>query len=80
MITNDFRRAVKVPLEKVRKSAETIGNVSLWSFVEKILAGILVERVRWKHGECKSDRGCVNKIFTLKQISEKYERKIESCT
>ena len=52
--------------------------ISLLSVVRKIFAGILVDRVRRvigglindEKGGFRAGRGCLNKIFTIKQIGE----------
>src|SRR5678815_3305278 len=58
-------------------------GISLLSIVGKIYAGILVERVRRvtegligeEQGAFRSSRGCVDQIFTLKQMIEKMREK-----
>ena len=53
----------------------------------KIYAGILVERVCRvtgslidnEQGDFRAGRGCVDQIFTLKQIGRKHERKNSVC-
>ena len=55
------------------------------SVVRKIYAGILVERVRRviegligkEQGAFRSGRGCVDQIFTLKQMIEKMREEEE---
>ena len=58
-------------------------GIRLLSVVEKIYAGILVVRVRRvtagltddKQGDFRRGRGCVDQIFTLKQIGGKAREK-----
>ena len=45
--------------------------------IRKIYAGILVDKVRTddERGSFRAERGCVDQIFTLKQIGEKSRKK-----
>ena len=63
-----------------------IRGIYLFSVIGKIFAGILVDRVCKvtecllddKKGGFRAGRGCVDQIFTLKQISEKvWEKRLE---
>ena len=86
VVAEYWRSAVIVPLYK-RKGEKTeckiFRGISLLSVVEKIYAGILVDRVRRVTGGLIDDeqrgfragRGCVDQIFTLMQIGEKAREK-----
>ena len=89
IVPKDWRRAVIVPLYKGKGEKGVCRNyrgISLLSVVGKIYAGILVERVRRvtedmigeEQGAFRSGRGCVDQIFTLKQMSEKMREKKKS--
>ena len=82
----DWRSVVIVSLYKgkgERTEWKNYRSISLLSVIGKINAGILVDRVRRVTGSLIDDkqrgfrakRGCVNQIFTLKQIGEKAREK-----
>src|SRR5678815_125238 len=86
IVPRDWRRAVIVPLYKGKGDKGNCRNyrgIILLSVVEKTYAGILVERVRRvtegvigeEQGVFRSGRGCVDQIFTLKQLIEKIRAK-----
>jgi hypothetical protein len=86
IVPRDWRRAVIVPLYKGKGEKGNCRNyrgISLLSVVGKVYAGILVERVRRvtegligeEQGAFRSGRGCVDQIFTLKQMIEKMREK-----
>src|SRR5678815_3019926 len=86
IVSRDWRRAVIVPLYKGKGDKGNCRNyigISLLSVVGKIYAFILVERVRRvtegligeEQGAFRSGRGCVDQIFTLKQMIEKMRKK-----
>ena len=86
VVPMDWRRAVIVPLYKGKGEKGNCRNyrgISLLSVVGKVYAGILVDRVRRVtedmigEEQCafRSGRGCVDQIFTLKQMSEKMKEK-----
>jgi hypothetical protein len=86
IVPKDWSRAVIVPLYKGKGDKGNCRNyrgISLLSVVGKIYAGILVERVRRvteeligeEQGAFRSGRGCIDQIFTLKQMSEKMKGK-----
>ena len=74
---------MSVPLYKGKGERSECKNYSLLSVVEKIKAGIIVDRVRRVTGGLISDeqggfrtgRGCVDQIFSLRQIGEKGREK-----
>ena len=85
-VPKDWRRAIIVPLYKGKGGKGSCRNyrgISLLSIVGKIYAGILIERVRRvtegligeEQGAFRSGRGCIDQIFTLKQMSEKMREK-----
>jgi hypothetical protein len=86
IVPKDWSKAVIVPLYKGKGDKGNCRNyrgISLLSVVGKIYAGILVERVRRVTEELigeeqcafRSGRGCIDQIFTLKQMSEKMKGK-----
>src|SRR5678815_1650706 len=86
IVPRDWRRAVIVPLYKGKGEKGNCRNyrgISLLSVVGKVYAGILVERVRRvtegliseEQGAFRSGRGCVDQIFTLKQMIENMREK-----
>ena len=86
-VSEDWRSAVIPTLYKGKGERMKCSNnrgVSLLSVIEKIYAGILIDRVRkvteglidYKQRGFRAGRGCVDQIFTLKQISEKAREKI----
>ena len=77
----NWRSTVIVPMYKAkgeRTECKNYRGTSLLSEVGKIYVGILVDRVHRLTGSLFDDeqgcfragRGCVNQIFTLKQIGE----------
>ena len=79
-----------VPLYKGKGERTEYSNyrsVSLLSVIEKIYAGIIVDRVRRVNGGLIDDgqggfregRWCVDRIFTLEQIGEKAREKNAEC-
>ena len=86
----DWRSAVIIPLYKgkgERNKCKDYGDITLLSVFEKIYSGILVDRVCRVTGGLTDDEHwsfreglrCEDKIFTLKQIGEKHERKNVKC-
>ena len=76
-----------VPLYKnkgERTKCKNYKGISLLNVVGKIYVGILVDRVHRvtggliddEQGGFRAGRGCVNEIFTLKQIGEKPREKM----
>ena len=82
VVPEDCRSAVIIPLYK-GKGERIKGNnyrgISLLRVVGKIYERILVDRVRKEtedfiddeQGGFRTGRGCINQIFTLKQVGEK---------
>ena len=81
-VSEDWRSAVIPTLYKGKGERMKCSNnrgVSLLSVIEKIYAGILIDRVRkvteglidYKQRGFRAGRGCVDQIFTLKQIDQK---------
>ena len=80
-VLKDWRKAVIVPLHK--KGSKTLCSnyrgISLLSIPSKVYAWILDSRVRRKtegevmelQGGFRRGRGCVDQIFTIRQLSEK---------
>ena len=83
----DWRSAVIIPLymgKGERTECSNYRGINLLCVVVKIYAGILVGRVRKvtegliddEQGVFRAGRGCVDQIFTVKQIGEKaWEKK-----
>ena len=83
VLSEDWRSAVIIPLYKgkgkERTECSNYRGISLLIDVGKIYAGILVDIVRKvtegliddEQGGFRARRGCVDQIFTLKQIGEK---------
>ena len=82
VVPGDWRSVVIVPLYKgkVEKyKCKSCRGISLLSVVGKIYAGVLVDRVcgvtrsltNDEQGGFRAGRGCVDRIFALKQIGEK---------
>ena len=82
VVPENWRSAVIAPLYKgkgERDKCKNYRDIRLLSVVGKIYAWILVDRVRRVTGGLIDDvhvgfregRGCVDQIFTLKQIGEK---------
>ena len=89
IVPKDWRSAVIVPLYKCkieRTKCKNYRGISLISVVEKMHAGILVDRVSRVTGGVSDDekggfragRGCVYQIFTLKKIGKKAREKKRS--
>ena len=79
-----------VPLYKGKGKMTECSNyrcITLLSVVGKIYAGILVERVckvtegliEDKQGGFRTGKGCIDQIFTQKQIDEKAREKNVEC-
>ena len=86
VVPEDWRSAVILPLyndKGERSECMNYRGISLLSVVGKIYAGILVDRVnRVNEGLIddeqrgfRAGRGCVDQIFTLKEICEKARQK-----
>ena len=86
VLPEDWRSAVFVPLYKgkgARIECKNYRGISFLSEVGKIYAGILVNRVHRvtggliddEQGGFRAEKGCVDQIFTLKQIGEKAKNK-----
>ena len=86
-VPKDLRFSVIVPLHKgkgERTECKTYRSISLLSVDGKIYAWILVDRVRSvtggfiedEQGGFRAEKGCVDQIFTLKQIGEKAREKM----
>ena len=82
VVLEDWRSVVIVKLYKGKGERTECSNyrgISLLSVVVKIYAGILVDRVCKviegltddEQGGFRAGKGCVDQIFTLKQIGEK---------
>ena len=82
VVPEDWRSAVIVPLYKSKGNMTECKNyrgISLLSVAGKIYTGILVDRVSRvtkgliddEEGGYRSERGCVDLIFALKEIGEK---------
>ena len=73
VVAEDWRSAMIVPLYKDKGERTEYSNfrgINLLIVVGKMYLGILVDRVR------KVTEGCVDQIYTLKQIGEKaWEKK-----
>ena len=81
-VPKDLWFAVIVPLYKGKEEStecKTYRSISLLSVDGKIYAWILVDRVRSvedEQGGFRAEKGCVDQIFTLKQIGEKAREKM----
>ena len=86
MVELIWRLCIIVPLYKGKEERTECSNyidISLLSVFGKIYAGILLHRVRRvtggltenEQGGFRAGRGCVDQIFTLKQIIEKAREK-----
>ena len=86
VVLEDWRSAVIVPLYKGKGERTEFKNyrgISLLSVAGKIYAGVIVDRIRRvtggliddEQGDFRAGKGCVDKIFTLKQIGEKAREK-----
>ena len=82
-VPNDWVRAIVVPLYKGkgdRNECKNYRGISLLSIAGKVYGRILIERVRaLTEGmigdeQCgfRSGRGCVDQVFVMKQMSEKF--------
>ena len=82
-VPKDWQRAIVVPLYKGkgdRLDCKNYRGISLLSIPGKVYGRILIERVRVMtegmlgEEQCgfRRGRGCVDQVFTLKQLSEKY--------
>ena len=83
VVPKDWQRGIIVPLYKGkgdRGECKNYRGISLLSIPGKVYGRILIERVRMmtegKIGEeqCgfRNGRGCIDQVYTLKQLSEKY--------
>ena len=89
VVLEDWKSVVVVPLYKAKGERTEYKNYRdiNFSVVEKIYAGILVGGVSRvtggliddKQGGFRAGRGCVDQIFTLKQIVEKAQKKKRVC-
>ena len=86
VVSVEWRSVVIVPLYKGKGERTECNNcrgIRLLSVVGKIYAGVLVDRIRrvtggWIDGEQGGFRvgtGCINQIFTLRQIGLKVREK-----
>ena len=86
VVPEDWGSAVIVPLYKGKGESTECKNyrgISLLSVVEKIYAGILLDRARRvtggliddEQGGFRAGKGSVDQIYTLKQIGEKSRKK-----
>ena len=82
-VPNDWVRAIVVPLYKGkgdRNDCKNYRGISLLSIPGKVYGRILIERVRVLpermigEEQCgfRSGRGCVDQVFVMKQMSEKF--------
>ena len=82
-VPNDWVRAIVVPLYKGkgdRNDCKNYRGISLLSIPDKVYGRILIERVRVLtegmigEEQCgfRSGRGCVDHVFVMKQMSEKF--------
>ena len=82
VVAEDWGSAVIIPLNKGKGERTEFSNyrgIGLLNVVGKIYAGILSRRVHKvtegvideEQGGCTAGRGCVDQIFTVKQIGEK---------
>merc|ERR1712002_206763 len=82
-VPRDWQRAVVVPLYKGkgdRGDCKNYRGISLLSIPGKVYGRVLIDRVREitegmiGEEQCgfRTGRGCVDQVFTLKQVSEKY--------
>ena len=85
-VPNDWMRAIIVPLYKGkgdRSDCKNYRGISLLSVPGKVYGRLLIERVRGMtegligEEQCgfRSGRGCVDQIFAVKQLSEKFVSK-----
>ena len=88
-VPNDWMRAIIVPIYKGkgdRCDCKNYRGISLLSIPGKVYGRILIERVRSLTEELigeeqcgfRSGRGCVDQVFVLKQMSEKFVDKNKS--
>ena len=88
-VLNDWVRAIVVPLYKGKSDRNDCKNyrgISLLSIPGMVYGRILIERVRVltegmigeEHCGFRSGRGCVDQVFVMKQMSEKFYGKNKS--
>ena len=73
-VLGDWKSAVILPLYKSKGERTVYKNyrdISLLNMVGKIYAGILVDRIHRGTGDLRAGSGCIDQIFTLKQMGEK---------
>ena len=86
----DWRSAMTISLckgKEERTECQNYRGISLLSVIGKIYTGIFVDRVcrvardliKDKQEGFRAGRGCVDQIFTLKQIGEKVSEKNADC-
>ena len=86
VVPEDWRSAVIVPLYRgkgERTECESYTGISLLTVARKIYAVILVDKLRRvtggliddEQGGFRTGSGCVDQIFTLKQIGERAREK-----
>ena len=82
-VPNDWVRAIIVPIYKGKGSREMCGNyrgISLLSIPGKVYGRIVIERVReitegrisLEQGGFRKGKGCIDQIFSVKMLAEKY--------
>ena len=82
-VPEDWRRSCVLPIYKGKGDRRDCGSyrgISLLSIVGKVYGRLLVERIREttegkvgeEQGGFRRGKGCVDQIFTLKQLNEKY--------
>ena len=83
VVPDDWTKAILVPIYKGKGSKDDCGNyrgISLLSIPGKVYGRIVIERVMEitegriseEQGGFRRGRGCVDQIFTVKMLSEKY--------
>ena len=83
VVPDDWVKAILVPIYKGKGSRDECGNyrgISLLSIPGKVYGRIVIERVMEitdgriseEQGGFRSGRGCVDQIFTVKMLAEKY--------
>ena len=88
-VPEDWRKAVIVPIYKGKGEKDVCNNyrgISLLSVVGKLYGRVLIERVKEKTERClreeqcgfRQGRSCVDQIFTVNQVCEKYLDKNKS--
>ena len=88
-VPNDWMRAIIVPIYKGkgnRRECKNYRGISLLSIPGKVFGRILIEKIRSltdgligeEHCGFRSGRGCVDQVFVMKQMSEKFVDKDKS--